>query len=275
MTTSLTPDTTTPTVDLAVISPSLDDGVLAVEVERRALEFYDRPRLSLRDLAYEAMVIDAILTETEGELSPLLEERCDRLAVELMKKADGIADYTDALSAEIATFKAEEKRLADIRKTFEARLARFRDYVKTMLLRMGTKRLDGQFGRTIRIARTKGSLVIERPELIPDECKKTEVVVSVVNDLVRTRCTEDGAFYLETEIRLGPDDVLTWDAREGNQWAAVIEREVSGGEGSAPMYARLFLIEPEQIVRWSPDTQTLVVRQRVAYIAEAHSLTIT
>lgn len=139
------------------------------------------PTWTLRELAYEARQIDAILTATDGELTPELEERLDAATTALSKKPDGIRDYLFALESTAKTIREEEKRLAERRRIFEAREERFRKYVISMLQLMERDELMGTYGE-LKLRNNPPKLVIDDRAQVP--AKFVTTVTPVAYDVV-------------------------------------------------------------------------------------------
>lgn len=182
MTTIIPQDLTTPDTPAA---PSMALAPSSAEPMPLDLpEDFQPPRLSLRALAFEALLIDATLEQTEGELTPELEQRLDTLGVALMLKADGVGDYLDALNAEVAVFKAEEQRLAERRKSIEKRAANFKQYVLTLMQRMDRPKIEGTY-RKLAVNKTAGTVEVLNLDALPSRMKRTEVIVSPEKNVIK------------------------------------------------------------------------------------------
>ena len=139
-----------------------------------------KPRNTLRELVQEVLIIDAVLAATGGELTPELEAKLDAVNAALAKKADGVRDYLAALEADAQVLKSEEQRLAARRKALEARTARFERYVLTLMQRMDTKELAGQFG-SIKRKLNPPAVEVVNAALLPSQYRPETVVVNIDN----------------------------------------------------------------------------------------------
>ncbi len=158
----------------------------AAVLDAAAVLLAERPRrASLRELADEALMIDAILEAAEGDLTPELEARLDALTEDLTLKADGIGDWRETLQAEVNRFaleknrfKAETDRLAAIEKSAQARLARFDERTKQTMQRMGRLKLEGDVW-TITVQSNPPKLIVDNADAVPASYVITETVKSV------------------------------------------------------------------------------------------------
>jgi hypothetical protein len=101
-------------------------------------------KLSLYDIGIVGQQINDYLELTEGELSPEAEEIFDRLLREGPERLEAAAAVLRQLDAYQDECKAEEKRLADRRRSFEANAAKLKE-------RIGFA-LDGAFGGKLKTA---------------------------------------------------------------------------------------------------------------------------
>jgi len=114
---------------------------------------------SLYDLAEEF----EILMEAEGE------EEAQALAIvcqDIDTKAEGYSKFFLVLASEVDKLKAEEKRLAEIRKALEAKEQRAKDRLKAVMLEHNIMAM-GPKGYGFALSPTAGTLEIEDPEKVP------------------------------------------------------------------------------------------------------------
>lgn len=101
--------------------------------------------LTLRELAEEAVALDAILAEHDGELTPELEPVLDDLAARLAAKADDFGAYLRDLEARAEVIAEEQARLKDRRAALDERAQWLKRAGAAALERMGSKKVQGAF----------------------------------------------------------------------------------------------------------------------------------
>lgn len=112
--------------------------------------------------------------ETDEELASALAEIT---AGQIEKKAESFCKFLANTEADIDAYKAEEKRLAANRKSLENKVARSKEFLKSALIAGNIDKITaGTF--KISVAKTAGKLVIDDPELVPNQYK--DIVTTVV-----------------------------------------------------------------------------------------------
>lgn len=108
----------------------------------------------------------------EGELTEEeYNELGNELALELQNKSSNIIGYIKNSESLLEAMKAEEKRLADIRKQREKKLDKFYQYVKENMERLGLQEIPTELGN-LKITKNPMSIEIENEDEIPTEFKK-------------------------------------------------------------------------------------------------------
>lgn len=228
-----------------------------------------RPRNTLRELAYEATIIDAVLEARGGELTPELEARLDAVNAALLRKTDGVRDYLYALDADVSVLKAEEKRLADRRRSLEGRLARFERHVLSVMQRANMTDLAGQFG-VVKRKLNPPSVEIVDAALVPSQYRTETTVVTIDKNAIKSALKakkSDELTVLETysvpafapEVRA---EVIVMPTEDGSERTALHLVEVESGD-------LLRVWASEDVVEYgaspdSTDTQFTVVYRKVA-----------
>lgn len=154
------------------------------EIEAEARAQYDRPRFSLRDLndaVIELDIIEQIVDEMEGELTPELEARRDAALATLVQSADGMGDFKQAMTLEITARKGEEKRMERRRKAMEARYERVEKRFIEYCNRMGRTKIDGEYW-TATIRTNAPSLKVTDQETVPAPYRTVQMVEEVTID---------------------------------------------------------------------------------------------
>lgn len=124
---------------------------------------------------------------TEEEYNQLGEE----LALELQNKSANIIGYVRNSESLLEAIKAEEKRLADMRKMGEAKLDKFKQYVKENMERLDLTKIETELG-SLAIAKNPLSVEIENEEAIPEEFKKEVVTVKIDKTAIKNHFKETG-----------------------------------------------------------------------------------
>ena len=83
-------------------------------------------------------------------------------------KATGIIAVTRNITSQIEAIKAEEKRLADMRKARENHLKRLKEYVLDNMQQTGKQQIKTDLG-VMRIQASPARLVVHNPEDVPAE----------------------------------------------------------------------------------------------------------
>lgn len=102
-------------------------------------------KMTLYDISLEGLVIADILEANEGELTPELEERLNRLMQEGPDRIEAAAMVVRTIEANALACKAEAQRLAERAKGFENNVQRLKDRM--------TIALDCAFGGKVKTAR--------------------------------------------------------------------------------------------------------------------------
>ncbi len=124
---------------------------------------------------------------TEEEYNQLGEE----LALQLQQKGSNIIGYTKNIELTIDAMKAEEKRIADNRKSLESKLEKFKQYVKDNMERLGITKMDTELG-TLSITRNPISVEIEKEDAIPNEFKLEVVTTKIDKTAIKNHFKQTG-----------------------------------------------------------------------------------
>lgn len=134
-----------------------------------------QPKATLRDLMFDALRLDAILSMNGGELTPELEPIADRIAAKLLSKVDGTVDYLDTLDQYAARLRAEEVRLQKIRQQVAARVERYEHYLLRCMEMRQHDKLAGDF-HELAVRLNPPKLVLSDTAVIPETYRSTEVI---------------------------------------------------------------------------------------------------
>lgn len=132
---------------------------------------------------------------TEEEYNKLGEE----LELELQNKSSNIIGYVRNSELLIEAMKSEEKRLADIRKNGEAKLDKFKQYVKENMEKLGLDKIPTELG-SLSIAKNPISVEIENENEIPKEFKNEKITISIDKTAIKNHFKETGEIVPGTRI---------------------------------------------------------------------------
>ena len=132
---------------------------------------------------------------TEQEYNQLAEE----LALELQNKSANIIGYIKNTEILIDAIKAEEKRLSDMRKAGEAKLEKFKQYVKENMERLGLEKIPTELGN-LTIAKNPISIEIENEDEIPEEFKQYVVTAKIDKTAIKKHFQETGEIVEGTRV---------------------------------------------------------------------------
>ena len=112
----------------------------------------------------------------------LTEEQTQELGTELAKelrnKSSNIIAYIVDSESLLERIKGEEKRLADMRKMGEAKLAKFKEYVKDNMEALELQKIPTELG-TLSVSKNPISVEIVEEDKLPVEFKQEVVTVKV------------------------------------------------------------------------------------------------
>lgn len=135
-------------------------------------------RLHLWEIADGIQALGERIAEAEGELTPELEAEWDRLEGSLESKVENTALYIRELEANAEAAKAEEKRLAAIRKALEGRAEGLKGYLQYQLARAGRDKVETPKARGRIQANSRPSIrYMGDPADLPDTYRKVTVSV--------------------------------------------------------------------------------------------------
>ena len=106
------------------------------------------------------------------------EEIIEAIKLQMEVKAENIIAVIRNYETRIEAIKAEEKRLAEYRKSEEKSLERLKEYTTYCMEQLGNKKLDTSLGR-ISLRKKPASLNIVNEELIPSEYKELVQTVKI------------------------------------------------------------------------------------------------
>ena len=102
-------------------------------------------RMTLYFLSEQMAAIEAALEETGGELTPELEAQWEETRESLMAKVDNYNALVQKLKNYSDNIKAEQDRLAKLKKTADNSLRRIKDHIKDTMEAFGLKTLEGDY----------------------------------------------------------------------------------------------------------------------------------
>ena len=124
---------------------------------------------------------------TEEEYNELGQE----LAGELQNKGSNIIGYIRNSELLIEAMKAEEKRIADLRKSGEAKIEKFKQYVKENMERLGADKIPTELG-TLCITKNPMSVEIEDENAVPNEFKNEKITIAIDKTTIKNHFKATG-----------------------------------------------------------------------------------
>lgn len=134
---------------------------------------------SLVQIANEVTQLEVMLIESEGAITPEIEEALSVKEIELPEKVDNYSFVQARLDMAVAMYKEQAKKYAQAAKYLENAQERLEERLKFGMTTLGVSELNGN---TVRytLKPTAGSLVIDDEEAIP-LAFKTEVSVTTID----------------------------------------------------------------------------------------------
>lgn len=120
-----------------------------------------------------------------------VQELGTELAMELKNKSSNIIAYVIDSESLLERIKAEEKRLADIRKIGEAKLEKFKKYVKENMEALELQKIQTELG-TLSIAKNPISVDVIEEDKLPNEFKQEVVTVKIDKKAIAQHFKETG-----------------------------------------------------------------------------------
>lgn len=136
--------------------------------------------------------VELIDKAQEGELTEEeYNQLCEELTLELQNKSANIIGYIKNSEYLLDSIKTEEKRLAEMRKMGEAKLDKFKQYVKENMEKLDVKEIPTELGK-MSIAKNPISIEIENEEEIPNEFKLEVVTTKIDKTAIKNHFKETG-----------------------------------------------------------------------------------
>ena len=144
--------------------------------------------------------VDLMNKAEEGELTEKeYNEIGEEIALELQKKSASIIGYIRNTELLIEAMKTEEKRISDTRKTGEAKLEKFKQYVLENMERLGLKEIPTELG-SLNINKNPMSVEIENEDEIPSEFKQEVVTTKIDKTAIKNHFKTTGEIIPGTKI---------------------------------------------------------------------------
>ena len=138
-----------------------------------------------------------------AENGELTEEEYNELgfeiAQELQTKGANVIGYIRNTELLIEAMKSEEKRISDTRKMGEAKLDKFKQYVKDNMERLGLDKIPTELG-TLSIVKNPMSVEIEDETAVPEEFKTIVQTVKVDKTAIKNHFKEIGEVVAGVQI---------------------------------------------------------------------------
>lgn len=134
---------------------------------------------SLATIVNESNQIEAMLLESQGEITEAIEAALAVRDLELTEKIDGYSYILDRFSALESHYKEKAEFFSRISKQCSGVQDRLKNNIKYAMQEMGTSELAG-VDIKFKVTPTSGSLVIDDAEMVPVEFK-SEVIETVID----------------------------------------------------------------------------------------------
>lgn len=121
------------------------------------------------------------------------------IAQELQTKGANVIGYIRNTELLIEAMKAEEKRIADTRKTGEAKLEKFKQYVLENMERLSLSKIQTELG-ALSVSKNPMSVEIENEDEIPSEFKQEVVTTKIDKTAIRNHFKTTGEIIPGTKI---------------------------------------------------------------------------
>lgn len=121
------------------------------------------------------------------------------IAQELQTKGANVIGYIRNTELLIDAMKAEEKRIADIRKTGEAKLEKFKQYVLENMERLSLSKIQTELG-ALSVSKNPMSVEIENEDEIPSEFKQEVVTTKIDKTAIKNHFKTTGEIIPGTKI---------------------------------------------------------------------------
>lgn len=121
------------------------------------------------------------------------------IAQELQTKGANVIGYIRNTELLIEAMKAEEKRIADTRKTGEAKLEKFKQYVLENMERLSLSKIQTELG-ALSVSKNPMSVEIENEEEIPKEFKQEVVTTKIDKTAIKSHFKTTGEIIPGTKI---------------------------------------------------------------------------
>ena len=144
--------------------------------------------------------VDLMNKAEEGELTEKeYNEIGEEIALELQKKSASIIGYIRNTELLIEAMKSEEKRISDTRKKGEAKLDKFKQYVKENMEKLGLDKIPTELG-SLSIAKNPMSVEVEDETAVPEEFKTIVLTVKVDKTAIKNHFKETGEVVAGVQI---------------------------------------------------------------------------
>lgn len=121
------------------------------------------------------------------------------IAQELQTKGANVIGYIRNTELLIEAMKTEEKRISDTRKTGEAKLEKFKQYVLENMERLGLKEIPTELG-SLKINKNPMSVEIENEAEVPNEFKTIVQTTKIDKTAIKNHFKETGEIVAGTRI---------------------------------------------------------------------------
>lgn len=139
------------------------------------------------------------LMENDELTEEQVQEIGTELAEQLTNKSANVIGYVRNVDSTIEAIKAEENRLKEMRKRGEARLEKFKEYVKACMDKLQLTKIETELG-TLTIAKNPISVEIIDENLVPEEYKTVVTEVKIDKKAIGDNFKANGEIVAGTKV---------------------------------------------------------------------------
>lgn len=114
--------------------------------------------MKLYEIPAEIRLIEDMIAEAEGVITPETEARLEQLELEFRKKAEYLALLIREAQTEVEAYKIEETRLKERRQAAENRADRMKAYLHAQMTAMGETKIHGKLATVSVVGNSRPSV---------------------------------------------------------------------------------------------------------------------
>lgn len=139
---------------------------------------------TLRECTEQVALVESMLLETGGELTPEIEQMLVVKEIQLPQKVDAYGYRIQMLESKAEWLKEKVSEVEKVISSYETAIAKTKEGMKIAMKELGVEEIEGNEIR-FKTSSTAGKLVIENEELIPKDYKKEVVKIEIDKDRLK------------------------------------------------------------------------------------------